>query len=78
MRSLHSAMKSSPRSPQLEKATHSNEAPTQPKINKIKKKNKEFQWTHNVWELSGIKQVRGKWLLTAQRGHTFHENQNLL
>ena len=37
MRSPHTAMKSSPRSPQLEKKkpTHSNEDPTQPKKKKI-------------------------------------------
>ena len=35
MRSLRTAMKSSPCSLQLEKAAHNNEDPTQPKINKL-------------------------------------------
>ena len=42
MRGPRTAMKSSPRSPQLKKRkpTHSNEDPTQKKINKLKKKKK--------------------------------------
>ena len=41
MRSPRTATKSSPRSPQLEKAQGSNENPAQPKINKFIKKRKD-------------------------------------
>ena len=41
MRSPRTTTKSGPCSPQLEKAVRSNEDPTQPKINKVKKKKKK-------------------------------------
>ena len=55
MRSLHTATKSSPRLPQLEKAQPvcSNEDPTQPKINKIntfKKKKKRERLEKNTFK----------------------------
>ena len=49
MRSLHTAAKSSPCSPQLEKPVHSNEDPTQPKKKKKKVPDKTLLQSVEAW-----------------------------